>query len=794
VLSGFSSTATQISYWSAVTSVDDYKLSGYEIEGMEYLRNILQNDPRAFLISPSERSIQSLVFSTTPYTLSFPEMLISSVYPEVALYSLSFHNLAHAYIYMHERDYEKINQYPNSWFNKYLLKSLPIIYSNPEVTIFNVTHVNFPQPNSDTVLIKPIEEFNSLSSLQQNILSYSNLNYTTMYETDPMISQAKNLVLEFDPLNTYNIQEDFKSTEGTKGWADISGSWEKSASGLQGSTLSTGTPISAESIALSPYSSKYSNSTISTSFTLNTTDNLKHNIVALVYSWIDPKNYRFAGIDIWNEEIYMYFGKVGNGHIITDPPLPGSNTNIKFEEGLNQQFNLSLSLSGDSQELHLNNKFELKLADKAELGLMGLSYWNIPSISFKSFDLQELRSAYNQQVISQYISFVNSGGNLTVIDPPSHGVIYNIVTNAIHNDTKYDDVFSVFNGPFVKSQTNASKDTKYDDVFSVFNGPFVKSQTNASKDTKYDDVFSVTQKKLGLGTVTYIDINQNPMNIGNISNVVGLLGADKVDHNETNTSDIFKKITTSFKDVIVSGNTTINTNSLIFPDNYESLDLRIMTQQNEEFNLENVTSLNLYTDKYLQLSSVNNALVAASGKGLYSSVFIDKNFNNESLSSQLLVRGILNNSIPLIDGETNGFPFKFENISTISIYNKGEPLHIYARQPQIDISGNTTLTELTANLQYSKIGYQQKQDLSLSGKISMDIFLSDTYSYANRISIDKNAIPLQDVLSYNYFEGIIPSTFSPKLDYSSLLILIPISITIAFIAISRIYSKLYEKK
>jgi hypothetical protein len=54
-----------------------------------------------------------------------------------------------------------------------------------------------------------------------------------------------------------------------------------------------------------------------------------------------------------------------------------------------------------------------------------------------------------------------------------------------------------------------------------------------------------------------------------------------------------------------------------------------MKELNGEFNLENVTSLNLYGNKsIIQLDSVKNDLLVTSGIGLYTNIFIDRNFNN----------------------------------------------------------------------------------------------------------------------------------------------------------------------
>ena len=92
------------------------------------------------------------------------------------------------------RDFEILEQFPQSWFNQHLIEKLPVVFSNKEVTIYNASHTSFPQPISDTVLIKPIEEFDDSWLRPYDVLSQSDRNYTAMYEIDPAIFQAKNIV------------------------------------------------------------------------------------------------------------------------------------------------------------------------------------------------------------------------------------------------------------------------------------------------------------------------------------------------------------------------------------------------------------------------------------------------------------------------------------------------------------------------------------------------------------------------------------------------------------------------
>ena len=302
-------------------------------------------------------------------------------------------------------------------------------------------------------------------------------------------------------------------------------------------------------------------------------------------------------------------------------------------------------------------------------------------------------------------------------------------------DTMYDDAITAFNGPFVQPRNNTVMDTMYDDAITAFNGPFVQPRNNTVMDTMYDDAINITEKAIGLGKITYLDIpsslkghddwiNNSAIKL-NYGKTLELINPTPLDHTSPTIKDIFKKIVASFKDVKALGNATIYANSLLFPDNYESLKLQIITNNNEKYHLKNVSSLNINGNKKLELDIINSSLLIANGKGLYSNIFIDKIPSIEYSSPKMSIHDSQNQSIPYIKVTADGATFKIENVSNISILNNG-PIHVYARQPQVDISGNITLTQLKTNLQYSKTGYIPGNNLDISGKISLSIYLSDT--------------------------------------------------------------------
>jgi hypothetical protein len=105
------------------------------------------------------------------YTAHMPEMAYTQLYRHPAY--------SHPYIYLHDRDIAQLNALGDSFLAQYL-PMLPIAFNNSEVKIYDVSKVSFPQPNSDSLLVIPVEKTISEQNLYMayNILSQGLYNYT----------------------------------------------------------------------------------------------------------------------------------------------------------------------------------------------------------------------------------------------------------------------------------------------------------------------------------------------------------------------------------------------------------------------------------------------------------------------------------------------------------------------------------------------------------------------------------------------------------------------------------------
>jgi hypothetical protein len=95
----------------------------------------------------------------------------------------------------------------NGYLYTHLIPMLPIVFSNQEVSIYNVSRISYPLSSADQILVLPQ---NSSEPINQNLLfSYDLLSqgfykYTNASEADNGIMGAKRLILSFDPNESNN--------------------------------------------------------------------------------------------------------------------------------------------------------------------------------------------------------------------------------------------------------------------------------------------------------------------------------------------------------------------------------------------------------------------------------------------------------------------------------------------------------------------------------------------------------------------------------------------------------------
>ena len=169
------------------------------------------------------------------------------------------------------------------------------------------------------------------------------------------------------------------------GWYNVSGKWNLTPESLHGGT-SDNTTSSIDNILMSPVAAR-DPSNISTTFQINNLDENESNSVSIVYSAIDPSNYRQAGIYVYKNDIFARFADISNGSLVSPTPWPGVNTGIKYVPG--SVLNMTLKIQNESQTLMLNDtEYPYNGTNTKADGFVGLKYDNIKDIDFYNYRVQ----------------------------------------------------------------------------------------------------------------------------------------------------------------------------------------------------------------------------------------------------------------------------------------------------------------------------------------------------------------------------------------------------------------------
>jgi len=745
VLSGFSSMALLSEYWYLKTSTST--IDEDELLAITSLREDLNREKLAFTISPSKASMNALTFAVPAYQYSKPESSFYSKNPDLPLFTLRSHNLPHAFLYLHDRDLSLLNN-KDSWLYDHYIPLLPITFSNNQITIYNASRVSYPLPQSDTTLIIPIDpRISSHDSwlFAYDMLSQNIINYTVMYDIDHNALKSKTVLLSYDPtIDGYptDFIDDFSSPNN---WKILSGDWSYTNDGLHGKFE----PGSRNNIKISPITTE--NATIQMSFKILSLDPTVANYVSIIYNWKDPDNFSSARATFYKDEIYLGFDTVNDGKLTQYPKWPGRliPTSV-LDWKLGNLYNMTLSKQGEKEDLFLNGtRYLTQQKEDGKSGHIGLSTNRVKEVFIDHFHIKNMNKL-NLRDFSDYLSYVSSGGHLIVLNTNGYGKISDLFLNSEDSSTVASN-FTTYG---------------YDVGGNVSVLDMITFKNSLPKDlqaTIQEPSILVLEKSIGSGKITFLnvhplisDFNEGKIEGNNVYKILGKLldsiKLEKIDSQPLSTKDI----QLIFRSMQGYGNVTIETKSMIFPDNFKFTNLEI-TDTDGKVVTENVSRIAMEGYDSVVLNSKNISL--EDGKGLYSKITLDNS----------IILQFLNNGIVTATSDDKQ-SLHFENISHARILNE-KPIEIIVRQPTIKIVGNTTIYEPSGAKLYSVIR-NDAQSLNVSGNVTLSLYMSDWVSFAKSIEVEgqtQRAPPVLDAdevspLSLNFVEPIdVPVLLIPFL-------------------------------
>jgi hypothetical protein len=205
-----------------------------------------------------------------------------------------------------------------------------------------------------------------------------------------------------------NFSSDFRLLDDIKNWKIISGIWNASLDGYQGSlneSDDTPTPVNA---ILSPINSSQSLE-ISTSFEINEIADQNLPYISLIYDFQDPFNYRQAGINIQDGN-FSVFANTIDDNVTTDIfSSTVSNASNMLTSG--DSIPMTLILNDSNKTLFVNGiEFPITLANEDADGKVGLGYGGMKNITFQDFSAQSVTSSAGDSMQN----FAKSTDTLTI--------------------------------------------------------------------------------------------------------------------------------------------------------------------------------------------------------------------------------------------------------------------------------------------------------------------------------------------------------------------------------------------
>jgi hypothetical protein len=731
VIYGFQSMFIVLEYYT----VTSYSPSEEELNAVDILADILKHDKYAYTITLTGYSYDVLTFSAPPYKLTGMQIVYTAENPEMTLLSMKAHNLSHAYLYMHKRDYDVLNRYSGSYLARHLTPMLPTVYRNSEVTIYNVSSVSFPQSNSTTALVVPLDS--SLDPAKRwlyayDILSLGEYNYTALYDLDKNVFSYDTLILSFDPPQGNMVKDSFYDDFAQKrGWREVSGTWQYTSGGLAAGKKGE----YQDAIILSPIGGR--NFTASLSFKPLDGDLKVANYVSIVYDWRDKQNFKYAGLMFdGSGVVYAYFSSCDDGKITVYPPWPGLKTSLRWRFG--DLFNLTLSAQGDTLSLFVNGTQYLSKVEGRSGGGLGIRMTRFYEVLFSSFKAEASRLVQLRGG-DEYLEYVKNGGRLIVLNTNGYGYFAGralahyggeVEANAINGSRSIDL-------PLKVSAPNLHP-TKEDVKIICYYTSLQGSSVYAFKEN------------VGSGEIVYVNLHpilQALENSKEKSAYYGLLG--KLLEPTGVQLERFKytppPITATFREVEMSGRVEISTVSLLFPINVDFKRVEVIDRDGRVTLLTDVTGLQLSNYNYVSLATSN--LTLSAGKGFYSNLKFGGNvtmaFDSDLTTATLTSK----------DGKT----LKLDHVKTITV--NSDKASLYAREPTITLQGTAYFKELYSSGTVLSKTRAYGQNLRVEGAVTLKTYLSDTYTYVCSFDISGKFERVPPILTYDELTSLPQAAF-----------------------------------
>jgi len=710
VLYGVSTTFLNLEYWNIQANNPANHPSSDEMEAINALKEILDGDPKAWLVTVTGTSAGMATFAAPADRLGLKQLLYMAHTPEMVFTQLYRHpDYSHPYIYIHNRDIKHLNKYGDHFLAQYL-SMLPLVFSNSEVNIYNVSKPSFPQLNSENALVIPLDKSIGEQNLYTayHILSQGFYNYSVAYDLDDKALDPRTIVLSFDPPPENSLtrlyEDEFNQTLGP--WSVSKGSWQiKNGKLLGGESGKYG-----EGIILSPVFAENFTSTFKVKPMSG--DATALNYVRFVYSWIDSKNYRIADI-LFNSDGYVYviFRIFVSGIEKTYPSWSGVKTDLRWDFG--KEYNVTVSVNSTLNQISINDKHFLSLNLGNVAGRIGLGCFRFFELAFDDFSVTTYITSLSLRPIQDYLDYLHSGGRIILLNTNGYGFFADdllSITNSTVNAQRIEgqnlkiDLPREISVPFlIPDQHNTTTLSHY--VAPSYETPFILHKNYGSGELLYFNVHPI------------IEVLPQENNKSAFYEIFGKL-LDDLDLSQLN-PDIILRLDAYVKELYLANGVKVETTSLLFPLKLELEQIDVKTN-NYSYIFHNVTSITL--SKYSTAVIETNNAITQSGNGFYTIFQTSSKFSVKPSEGSITLKITDNNK-----------EFILNNVSLLST-TPSKTIQLLARMPKVSAS-EVNFIEFypLGSIQSQTRTYGQ--DLTVTGFTEFSIMLSDSYSILNDVKL-----------------------------------------------------------
>jgi hypothetical protein len=754
VLYGVSTTFLNLEYWNIVATDPAKQPSSNEMSAINAFKEILNNDPKAWSATVTGTSAAMVTFATPADQLMLMQLLYTAYRPEMAFTELYRHPAyTHPYIYLHNRDVEHLKKFNDRFLAQYL-GTLPIVFRNSEVKIYNVSKLSFPQLQSDNVLIVPLDSFIGGQDLDvaYYILSQGFYNYTVSCDLDDKALNARTIMLSFDPPQGHSVTSDFQDefNQTLSSWTVSKGDWrignEKLLGGESGKY--------GEGIILLPTVTE--NFTASFKVKPQSGDAAALNYVSLVYSWINSKNYRFADI-LFSSDGYVHvlFRTITDGVEETLPNWSGIKTDLKWD--FSTEFNVTVAVKGTLNQIAINSNSLLSVDLENIGGRIGLRYYRFYAVSFDDF-LATGTKSIRLRPINDYLNYLHSGGKVIVLNTNGYGFFA-------------DCLFQISNST-LNAERIEGKNLKVDLPIEAPARKLTVKDTNATTLAHYvsstGETSFILKQNYGEGELFYVNIrpiveamhksNAQPAlskALGTLLSDMNLpkLGPDAMRGVRAEHDDGYVKA------IRLSDGVEAETDSLLFPLELEAEQVNVKVKD-ELHNFYDVTSISI--NEYSTVIVDAGNITIEDGEAFYAALKINSTFTIKPSTGSLDLRiGTKQQEITLSD------------VNEFSVIPCGS-LRLLARTPTVKAL-EITFVEFYpfGSLQWRTNIYGQ--DLKVTGLTEFSVILSDSYTALKNVKLGAAFQPDPPIVTFDVFSTLPTVVFWT-------LTLLPIFVSILFIS------------